>query len=80
MDRARLALDLVESAPVVALDVETTGLNPRDDRICGWVVATDFVSLYFRCGTPAAATCSMIPVRSRTGCDMRSPNVLAWGC
>src|SRR5580765_4871827 len=51
------AIGLVESAPVLVLDTETTGLDPHQDRICGWVFATGEHSLY-------------IPVRHTGGGNM----------
>lgn len=40
------ALAMVESARVLAFDVETTGLDAHKDRVCGYVVANASHSLY----------------------------------
>jgi DNA polymerase I len=46
MDRATLAIGLVDSARVIAFDVETTGLDAFDDHPIGVVVTSPEHSLY----------------------------------
>ena len=46
MDLPDLALALVECAPILAVDTETTGLDARSDRVCGWVFTACGHSLY----------------------------------
>lgn len=48
------ALDMVASAKALVIDCETTGLEPHKDRVCGWVFATEWRSIY-------------LPVRHLTG-------------
>lgn len=40
------ALDMITSAKVLVVDVETTGLEPHTDRVCGWVFAAWGKSVY----------------------------------
>lgn len=49
-----LAIDMVASAKALVIDTETTGLDPHADRVCGWVFATEGLSVY-------------VPVRHLTG-------------
>jgi DNA polymerase I len=46
MHPADHALALVESAQALVVDVETTGLEPHSDHVCGWVFATPDTALY----------------------------------
>src|SRR4051812_41917509 len=44
-DRIELALALVSTAPVLAYDIETTGLD-ADARVCGYAVSDETTAVY----------------------------------
>lgn len=64
LSRSDVTLDMVTSAKALVVDVETTGTDPFEDRVIGWVFADEARSVY-------------VPVR-HTGGGNRFDDPTAW--
>ena len=66
LQREAFALAMVVSSPILVVDVETTGLHPFDDYVCGWVFANTTHSIY-------------VPVRHKGGGNIENPEAFERG-
>ncbi len=62
-DKAWSALEAVKNAPVIAYDVETSGLSWKTNAVVGYVITVDAEQNWY------------IPVRHGGGCNLNDPNV-----